>query len=146
MADSTGLIPPLSPIILNKWLAAWFEFEMSSFKLSAWIPSRLTKLYQEKFGVVHQIILWPYISTSCPNHYSLSSSHATLYNPIFVVVIIIIIIIILTANGFLPGSSGTTITHITQNNTTIKQNTAHKTTHTINTIHKMNTRITTTII
>jgi hypothetical protein len=43
---------------------------------------------------------------------------------------------ILTANGFLPGGSGTTvrhntqITHITQNNTTIKRNTAHKTTHT----------------
>jgi hypothetical protein len=60
--------------------------------------------------------------------------------------IIIIIIIHLTANGFLPGGSGTTIrhntqiTHITQNNTTIKRNTAHKTTHTINdTLHRMNT-------
>jgi hypothetical protein len=47
-----------------------------------------------------------------------------------------IIIIILTTNGGLPDGSGTTITHITQNNT------AHKTTqaikgplHTINTMH-----------
>jgi hypothetical protein len=53
---------------------------------------------------------------------------------------------ILTANGFLPGSSGNTmrhnkqITYITQNNTTIKRNTAHKTTHTIkDTLHKMYT-------
>jgi hypothetical protein len=51
---------------------------------------------------------------------------------------------ILTANGFSPGGSGTTIrhntqiTHITQNNTTIKRNTAHKTTHTIkDTLHRM---------
>jgi hypothetical protein len=62
--------------------------------------------------------------------------------------IIIIIIIsyyyyILTANGFSPGGSGTTIrhntqtTHITQNNTTFKQNTVHKNTHTMNTLHRM---------
>jgi hypothetical protein len=49
----------------------------------------------------------------------------------------------LTANGFSPGGSGTTIrhntqiTHITQNNTTIKRNTEHKTTHTINTLNRM---------
>jgi hypothetical protein len=48
--------------------------------------------------------------------------------------IIIIIIIILTANGYLPGGSGTIIRHntqitnFTQNNTTIKRKTAHKTT------------------
>jgi hypothetical protein len=42
----------------------------------------------------------------------------------------------LTANGFIPDGSRTTIrhntqtTHITQNNTTIKRNTVHKTTHT----------------
>jgi hypothetical protein len=46
-----------------------------------------------------------------------------------------LLLFILTANGFLPSGSGTTvghntqITHITQNNTTLKQNTAHKTTH-----------------
>jgi hypothetical protein len=33
------------------------------------------------------------------------------------IIIIIIIIIILTAHGFVPGGSGTAITHITQNNT-----------------------------
>jgi hypothetical protein len=49
----------------------------------------------------------------------------------------------LTANGFSPGGSGTTIrhytqtTHVTQNNTTIKRNTVHETTHTINTLHRM---------
>jgi hypothetical protein len=53
--------------------------------------------------------------------------------------VIILLLSILTANGFSPGGSDTTIrhniqtTHITQNNTTIKRNTAHKTTHTINT-------------
>jgi hypothetical protein len=56
----------------------------------------------------------------------------------------------LTANGFLPDGSSTTvrhntqITHITQNNTTLKRNTTHKTTPTIkDTLHRM---ITTTII
>jgi hypothetical protein len=50
---------------------------------------------------------------------------------------------ILTANGFSPGGSGTTIrhntqtTHITRNNTTIKRNTAHKKRHTMNTLHRM---------
>jgi hypothetical protein len=59
-------------------------------------------------------------------------------------VIIIILLFTLTANGFLPGGSRTTIkyntqiTHITQNNTTIKGNIAHKSTHTIHTLHKMN--------
>jgi hypothetical protein len=43
--------------------------------------------------------------------------------------IIIIIIIILTANGVLPGGSGYTIRHNTQNNTTIKRNTAQNYTH-----------------
>jgi hypothetical protein len=47
--------------------------------------------------------------------------------------IFLLLIFILTANGFSPGGSGTTIghntqiTHITQNNTTSKRNTAHKT-------------------
>jgi hypothetical protein len=57
-----------------------------------------------------------------------------------------ILLFILTANGFLPGGSGTTIrhnsqiTHITQNNTTIKRITAHKTTRTVkDTLHRMNT-------
>jgi hypothetical protein len=49
---------------------------------------------------------------------------------------IILLLFILTANGFLPGGSHTTITHFTQNNTTIKRNTAHKSTHTI---HKKKT-------
>jgi hypothetical protein len=66
--------------------------------------------------------------------------------------LISLLLFILTANGYLPGNSVTTIrhntliTHYTQNNTTIKWNTAHKTTHTINTLYKMNTTITTTII
>jgi hypothetical protein len=34
-----------------------------------------------------------------------------------IIIIIIIIIIILTVNGFVPGGSGTTIRHNTQNNT-----------------------------
>jgi hypothetical protein len=42
---------------------------------------------------------------------------------------IIIILLILTANGYLPGDSGNTVTHNTQNKTTIKRNTAHNTTH-----------------
>jgi hypothetical protein len=51
---------------------------------------------------------------------------------------LLLVSFILTANGFLPGGSGTTIrhnSHITQNNKKIKRNTAHKTTHTINTLH-----------
>jgi hypothetical protein len=62
-----------------------------------------------------------------------------------VFLLLLLLLFILTANGFLPGGSGTTIrhnkqiTHITQNNTTIKRNTAHKTTHTVNTLHRMNT-------
>jgi hypothetical protein len=53
----------------------------------------------------------------------------------------LIIIIILTANGFSPGGSGTTIrhntqtTHFTENNTTIKRNIVYKITHTISTLH-----------
>lgn len=45
----------------------------------------------------------------------------------------ILLLFILTANGFLPGGSGTTvrhdtqITHFAQNNTMIKRNRAHKT-------------------
>jgi hypothetical protein len=56
---------------------------------------------------------------------------------------LLLLLFILTARGFLPGGSGSTIrhntqiTHIPQNNTTIKRNTAHKTTHTINTLHRM---------
>jgi hypothetical protein len=41
----------------------------------------------------------------------------------------ILLLFILTANGFLPSGSGTTIRHNTQNNTMLKRNTAHKTTH-----------------
>jgi hypothetical protein len=58
----------------------------------------------------------------------------------------VLYIIILTANGVLPGGSGTKvrhntqIIHITQNNTTIKRNTGHKTTHTINAVHRMKIR------
>jgi hypothetical protein len=58
----------------------------------------------------------------------------------------ILLLFILSANGFLPDGSVTTIrhntqiTHITQNNTTLKRNTAHKTTQTIqDTLHRMNT-------
>jgi hypothetical protein len=50
----------------------------------------------------------------------------------------LLLLFILTANGFIPGGSSTTMRHITQNNTTIKRNTAHKSTHTIHTIHNMN--------
>jgi hypothetical protein len=56
------------------------------------------------------------------------------------ILILLLLLFILTANGFSPGGSGTTMrhnTHITQNNTTIKRNTALKTTHTINTLHRM---------
>jgi hypothetical protein len=55
----------------------------------------------------------------------------------------IIYIFILTANGFSPGGSGTTIrhntqtTHITQNNTTIERNTVYKNTCRMNTLHRM---------
>jgi hypothetical protein len=57
-----------------------------------------------------------------------------------------LLLLFLTENGFLAGGSGTTITHITQNNTTIKRNTAHKITHTIkDTLHRMNTNTTTII-
>jgi hypothetical protein len=52
-------------------------------------------------------------------------------------IFLLLLLFILTANGFSPGGSGTTIRHHTQNNTTIKQNTVHKTTHTINTLHRM---------
>jgi hypothetical protein len=38
----------------------------------------------------------------------------------------LLLLIILTANGFSPGGSGTTIRHNTQNNTTIKRNAVHK--------------------
>jgi hypothetical protein len=61
-----------------------------------------------------------------------------------------ILLFLLTAKGYLPGGSGTTIrhntqtTHSAQNNTTIKQNTTHQTTPTINILHRMNTTITTT--
>jgi hypothetical protein len=48
-----------------------------------------------------------------------------------IIIIIIIIIIILTANGFVPGGSGTTIRHNTQNNTPHSKNTTHKITKTI---------------
>jgi hypothetical protein len=44
---------------------------------------------------------------------------------IIVIIIIIIIIIILTANGFVPGGSGTTIRHNTQNNTPRSNKTQH---------------------
>jgi hypothetical protein len=37
---------------------------------------------------------------------------------------------ILTANGFLPGGCGTTITHITQNNTPSSNETQHTKLHT----------------
>jgi hypothetical protein len=46
-------------------------------------------------------------------------------------VLFLLLLFILTANGYLPGGSGTTIrhntqiTHIKQNNTTIKRNTAY---------------------
>jgi hypothetical protein len=61
--------------------------------------------------------------------------------------ILLLLLFILTANGILPGGSGTTIRHstqiihIAQNNTPHrKQNTAHKTTQTIkDTLHIMNT-------
>jgi hypothetical protein len=59
---------------------------------------------------------------------------------------ILLLLFILTANGFLPGGSRTTIRHNTQitqntqNNTTIKRNTGHKSTHTLHTLHKMNKR------
>jgi uncharacterized ion transporter superfamily protein YfcC len=44
---------------------------------------------------------------------------------IIVVIIIIIIIIICTANWFVPGGSGTTITHNAQNNTPHSNKTQH---------------------
>jgi hypothetical protein len=59
-------------------------------------------------------------------------------------------IFILTANGFSPGGSGTTIrhstqtTHITQNSTTIKRNTVHKNTQNKHPTQNENTTITTT--
>jgi hypothetical protein len=82
----------------------------------------------------------------CQIHY-LSLMLSLTCNKIMLVVLtkLVLLLFILTANGFSPGGSGTTIrhdkqiTHITQNNTTIKRNTAHKTTHTINTLHRMNT-------
>jgi hypothetical protein len=55
--------------------------------------------------------------------------------------ILLLLLFILTANGFLPGGSGTTIRHNTQITHHARQNTAHKTTQTIkdNTLHIMNT-------
>jgi hypothetical protein len=60
--------------------------------------------------------------------------------------LVVLLLFILTAYGFLPGGSGTTLRHTTQINRTIKRNIVHKTTHTINTLHRMNTAVTTTII
>jgi hypothetical protein len=59
----------------------------------------------------------------------------------------VLLLFILTANGFLPGGSSTTIRHITQVTHTshkithhTQKNTAHKTTQTIkDTLHTMNT-------
>jgi hypothetical protein len=44
---------------------------------------------------------------------------------IIIIIIIIIYLFISTANGVLPGASGTTITHITQNNTPRSNRTQH---------------------
>jgi hypothetical protein len=52
--------------------------------------------------------------------------------------ILLLLLFILTANGFVPGGSGTTIQHNTQNNTTLKHNSTQNYTkdtyYTINTI------------
>jgi hypothetical protein len=79
--------------------------------------------------------------------YHNSIVHFSCYLPLTQLILGYSILFILSANGFSPGGSGTTVryntqlTHITQNNTTIKWNTPHKTTHThthtINTIHRM---------
>jgi hypothetical protein len=56
---------------------------------------------------------------------------------------LLLLLFILTANGFSPGGSGTTIryktqiAYISQYNITIKRNTAHKSRHTINTLHRI---------
>jgi hypothetical protein len=44
----------------------------------------------------------------------------------------LLLLFILTANGFVPGGSGTTVGHNTQNNTPHSKNTAHKITKIIN--------------
>jgi hypothetical protein len=78
---------------------------------------RTTRRYIPEDRTLHQPPVW---------EPQILPSHSLLY------------IFILTANGFSPGGSGTTIrhntqtTHITQNNTTIKRNTVHKNTHTHN--------------
>jgi hypothetical protein len=67
--------------------------------------------------------------------------------------ILLLFLFILTANGFLPGGSGTTIrhntqiTHITQITHHTQTDTAHKTTQTIkDTLHTMNANTITTTI
>jgi hypothetical protein len=49
---------------------------------------------------------------------------------VLAVVSSLLLLFILTANGFVPGGSGTTIRHNTQNNTPLTQNTAQKITKT----------------
>jgi hypothetical protein len=51
------------------------------------------------------------------------------------IIIFVLLLFILTANGFVPGGSGNTIRHNTQNNTAHSNKTAHKITKTIKDIY-----------
>jgi hypothetical protein len=79
--------------------------------------------------------------------YSYFIGHCSLH-----ILLLLLLLFILTANGFSPGVSGTTIRHntqtrhITQNNTTFKRNTVHKKTHNEHPTQNANTTITTTIM
>jgi hypothetical protein len=50
--------------------------------------------------------------------------------------LLLLLLLFITANGFSPGGSGTTIRHNTQITHITQNNTTHKSTHTI---HRMNT-------
>jgi hypothetical protein len=108
-----------------------FQDSVPQFHKATWEESRLTKIrvnqiWQGKQEIDYRI--W---------------SKASWLGRDGMIILSRILLFILTANGFSPGGSGTTIrhntqtTHITQNNITIKRNTVHKTTHTINTLHRM---------